>query len=162
MSDRKVFLSIDVVRSIIDPLFVKSVTDRKFIIDALISMLDDSNLQMFLSLLQKKDYKPLERFDYVKFKYDKASKKFTDEYYLESLEDKGCVRDGYLFGRVLSDSSWHTNFNPYYHSMKVEVYAYDEDKGIRGIEEEAIDTLCLEKCDKLDMPFFKLQNDAKQ
>tara|TARA_R100001463_G_C3544514_1_gene222597 strand:- start:4239 stop:4745 length:507 start_codon:yes stop_codon:yes gene_type:complete len=157
MSRRKVYLPIEVVRSIIEPLFVKSVTDRKFIIDGLIGMLDDNSLEMFLSLTQKKSYKELNVGDYIKIKHTNVSKKFTDTYLLDKLEDNGLMKDGYLYGKILNDSSWHSNFNPYYPTMNIEMYVYDSSGKVAVADHENVNTLCIEHCSKLEIPYFSLQ-----
>ena len=130
MSRRKVYLPIEVVRSIIEPLFIKSVSDRKFIIDGLMGLLDDNSLEMFLSLIQKKDYKELNVGDYIKIKHTNVSKKFTDTYLLDKLEDNGFMK---------------------------EIYVYDSSGKAAVADCENVNTLCIEHCSKLEIPYFSLQ-----
>ena len=158
MSDRKINMPIGLVKQMIDPLFIKSVRDKQFVIDAFISMLPDYNLEMFLELVSKNKYTPLKKGSHVMFKPDGY---WFDDYDQDTMIDVGLsTNDNYVYGIVLDDDSYTSNFNPYAHKMKVKIYAwYDNELTYR---KESISTMDLTVIKESDIPYFKIiKNEIK-
>jgi hypothetical protein len=157
---KKVTLPLKLVKQLVDPIFVKSIRDKTFISDALMNMLGDSNLEFFLDLISREDYTPVTQGCHVKFKLPKYK---LDEYNKDILIDMGLYDNGYVYGEVLEDDSYSSDFDPYHYKMKVNVLMHTLDHTvdtgilIRGVP-ESIDTKDLIVIDKLSIKHYQLNN----
>ena len=159
--NRRVKIPIETVKSILSPMFVKSIRDKSFVIDAFMSMITDSDIELLLELMNRDSHKVLSQRDYVKFKPSKA---IIDGFDIDLLEDSGLYKDGYMFGRLINDSSWSSDFNPYYPSMKIGIFNHGKniENAMNDSDPFQVDTMKIEPISKESIPYFKLINSVKE
>ena len=84
-----------------------------------------------------------DRNDIVTFKPDPWILK--DKFETDRMLDWGLLsRDGYLYGKIISDASYKDKFNPFNYQMELLVFICNEDEEMIGIKEN-INTLHLTK-----------------
>ena len=150
---RNITLDDNKIKAIIEKVFSKDYRDT-VIVDALVKMLGDSSLDMFIHIMFNNNYKLLEVGDYVKFKPGKYDFENRDD---DVMIDKGIMsRDGYMYGEVLGDSSYSDDFNPTYYKMKLAVLLCDGDKII--IQDNEVKTLDCIKINASDVKYNKLMS----
>ena len=150
---RNITLNDDKIKAIIEKVFSKEYRDT-VIVDALVKMLGDSSLDMFIHIMFNTDYKLLEVGDYVKFKPSKYDFENRDD---DIMIDQGIMgKDGYMYGEVLGDTSYSDDFNPTYYKLKLGVLLCDEDKII--MQDYEIKTLDCIKIDSSDIKYNELMN----
>jgi hypothetical protein len=74
------------------------------------------------------------------------------------IDKKLMTEDGYVYGIVDQDGSWSTDgeFNPYYGTMKIQVYVWTDDTV--ATQEETVNTFDLKAFDKSYLPKFNDKN----
>ena len=145
MSDRNVTLDNNKVKKIISDVFDKKYKDT-VLVDALVNMLGDSSLDMFIHIMFTPDYELLKIGDYVKFKPGK----YDFEKDRDTMVDKGLMKDGYIYGELLKDTSYSDDFNPTYYKMLINVFAINDGGNIICIDHET-KTLDLIKINKSEI-----------
>lgn len=154
--EKKINIPMSMVKTLVEPLFIKSVRDKQFVVDALLSMVPEHTLVMFLELANLQSYKPLKKGMHVRFK---RTKFYGSDYDADIMTDKGLLKDGYLYGYIDNDDSYHTEFNPYEPRMKVKYYVWSGSEVI--LLDDTVNTLDIEEFAKKDITYFKLQNAIK-
>tara|TARA_R110000824_G_C15088852_1_gene665134 strand:+ start:382 stop:912 length:531 start_codon:yes stop_codon:yes gene_type:complete len=159
--NRRVKIPIETVKSILSPMFVKSIRDKSFVIDAFMSMITDNDIELLLELINRDSFKVLSQRDYVKFK---PSNSIIDRFDIDLLEDAGLYKDGYMFGRLIDDSSWSSDFNPYYPSMKIGIFNHGKniEDAMNDSDPFQINTMNIEPISKDSIPYFKLRDNVKE
>lgn len=129
-------------------------------IEAIVNNMADSSLEYMLHMLTSKEPETLiYPGNYVKVPMDKYhSTKYFD---YGTLKDMGLVtEDGMVYAEIVGDSSWGSEYNPFYGSMKVKYLYHDDDKQLK-FHEDSINTSDLTLIDKLDIEYFKSLNHGK-
>ena len=121
MSERNITLDNNKVKKIISDVFDKKYKDT-VLVDALVNMLGDSSLDMFIHIMFTPNYELLSIGDYVKFKPGKYD--FSQD--RDIIIDKGFMKDGYMYGEVLKDTSYGDDFNPTYYKMLINVFTVND------------------------------------
>lgn len=156
IGEKKINMPMSMVKTLVEPLFIKSVRDKQFVIDALLTMVPESQLVMFLELANMQSYKPLEKGMHIRFK---RTRFYGNDYDADLMVDKGLLKNGYLYGYIDDDDSYHKEFNPYEPRMKVKYYAWTGNDVI--ILDDTVDTLDIEKFEKENITYFKLEDAMK-
>lgn len=154
--NRKINVPVKFIKEMIRSLFNTEAKKQNHIIEGLMSMLSDYQLEMFIELINTQDYIPIKQYSYVKFK---PNKYYLDDYNKDVIEDLGLYKDGYLFAYVYDHDSYHSDFNSYSHKMKVKVYLISD--GEMCEVKDTMNTLDLTPVDKLEIPYFQLQEVLK-
>jgi len=141
----------DVLSTLIDSEGLGNWKNCKHIIDLLISLPEHSVSALITLVLAKKEREPLKMGDHVTFK----PSSYSSHYDRDVMIDKKLMsEDGYVYGIVDQDGSWSTDgeFNPYYGTMKIQVYVWSDDTVIT--QEETVNTFDLKTISKSDLPKF--------
>jgi hypothetical protein len=141
----------DLLSTLVNTKEIGNIDNKQFLIDLLLTLPEDSiNALLTISILKEK-YVPLVNGDTVMFKPHYAS----STYDRDIMIDKGMMTpDGRVFGTVTGDGSWSSSgdFNPYYGTMKVDVFIWKDSK--IDLYEENVSTFELEIIDPYDLPQF--------
>lgn len=141
----------DVLSTLVDTKSIGMAENSKHITDLLVSLPEHSVSALITLVLAKTERKPLKVGDHVTFKTSPYSSKYDKDVMI----DKNLMtEDGYVFGILDQDGSWNTDgeFNPYYGTMKVQVYIWTDDTV--ATQEETCDTFDLQFINKEDLPKF--------
>ena len=141
----------DVLSTLVDSKGLGTEKNCKHITDLLISLPEHSVSALITLVLAKKERKPLKIGDHVTFKPSSYSSHYDRDV---MIDKKLMTEDGYVYGIVDQDGSWSTDgeFNPYYGTMKIQVYVWTDDTV--ATQEETVNTFDLKAIDKLDLPKF--------
>ena len=141
----------DVLSTLVDSNGLGTEKNCKHITDLLISLPEHSVSALITLVLAKKERKPLKIGDHVTFKPSSYSSHYDRDV---MIDKKLMTEDGYVYGIVDQDGSWSTDgeFNPYYGTMKIQVYVWTDDTV--ATQEETVNTFDLKAIDKLDLPKF--------
>ena len=151
MSERNITLNNNKVKKIISDVFDKRYKDT-VLVDALVNMLSDSSLDMFIHIMFEPDYELLEIGNYVKFKPGK----YDFDINRDIMIDKGVMKNGYMYGEVLKDSSYGNDFNPTYYKMLLNVLVLDDNgKVIR--KDHEVKTIEITKIDKSEIKYLNYE-----
>ena len=141
----------DLLSTLVNTKEIGNINNKKHLIDLLLTLPEDSiNALLSISIL-KDEYIPIIINDMVKFK----TPSYSSVYDHDIMIDKGMMtHDGKIFGTVIGDGSWSDNgdFNPYYGTMKVNVFIWKNGKV--DIYEDNVSTFELEIIDPYDLPDF--------
>ena len=124
--NRTIKLNISQLKVLLSDLFNQKNLDTVQA-DAILHMLTDAQIELLMHIMSTPDYKFLKRNQRVKFipnKYD------FDDVNIDILQDLGYVdKDGYHYGKVISDSSFAgSDFNPTSYMMKLECVTLENNK----------------------------------
>tara|TARA_R110000824_G_scaffold79883_2_gene201202 strand:- start:2337 stop:2831 length:495 start_codon:yes stop_codon:yes gene_type:complete len=155
-TEKKINIPMSMVKTLVEPLFIKSVRDKQFVVDALLSMVPEQQLVMFLEIANMQSYKTLEKGMHIRFK---RTKFYGSDYDADIMVDKGLLKKGYLYGYIENDDSYHIEFNPYESRMKVKYYVWSDNKII--LLDDTVNTLDIEEFPKENITFFKLEDAMK-
>ena len=113
----------DVLSTLVDSNGLGTEKNCKHITDLLISLPEHSVSALITLVLAKKERKPLKIGDHVTFKPSSYSSHYDRDV---MIDKKLMTEDGYVYGIVDQDGSWSTDgeFNPYYGTMKIQVYVF--------------------------------------
>lgn len=141
----------DVLSTLVDTKGIGIEKNAKHITDLLVSLPEHSVSALITLVLAKTERKPLKVGDHVTFKASPYSSKFDKDVMI----DKNLMTaDGYVFGILDQDGSWNSDgeFNPYYGTMKVQVYIWTDNTV--ATQEETCETFDLQFINKADLPKF--------
>lgn len=141
----------DVLSTLVDSKGLGTEKNCKHITDLLISLPEHSVSALITLVLAKKERKPLKIGDHVTFKPSSYSSHYDRDV---MIDKKLMTEDGYVYGIVDQDGSWSTDgeFNPYYGTMKIQVYVWTDDTV--ATQEESVNTFDLKAIDESDLPKF--------
>lgn len=122
------------------------------LVDALLNMLSDSSLDMLIHIMFEPDYALLSIGDYVKFKPGKYDFNTEDD----TMVDIGLMKDGYMYGEILKDTSYGNEFNPTYYKMLINVLVLDDDNIVIRKDHE-VRTIELTKIDVKDIKYLSYE-----
>ena len=130
----------DVLSTLVDSKGLGTEKNCKHITDLLISLPEHSVSALITLVLAKKERKPLKIGDHVTFKPSSYSSHYDRDV---MIDKKLMTEDGYVYGIVDQDGSWSTDgeFNPYYGTMKIQVYVWTDDTV--ATQEESVNTFDL-------------------
>lgn len=141
MSDKNYQVDKQTVRGILSDLInvdgIAHYKNKKYLIELLLTLPEDSISALINLSLIKDDYIPIKLNDSVKYKHPSYSVHHQID--RDIMIDKGLItNDGYIFGTVIGDGSWSSiaDFNPYYNFMKVNFYVWVDGK--MEINEETV------------------------
>ena len=103
-------------------------TNMDIVIQMIFSTLNESSIkgEYFLYLLTAENAELLNKHDYFKCvpeKYD-VNSKFT----YDQLKDLGLLsEDNMVYGKVLDDDGWSSDYDPFYGRVKVEMFYHTND-----------------------------------
>jgi hypothetical protein len=139
----------DVLSNLIDSKQLGHQKNAEHIVNYLMN-LQEADVEMLLSISTMKNTFPiLEVSSIVMF----IPTKYSGLYDFDILKDKGLMNsDGYMYGTILSDGDWRSEFNPYYKSMKLNAFTWDKSKVVTV--EDTISTLDIIEIDPSDLPDF--------
>jgi len=141
----------DVLSTLVDTKGLGTEENSKHITNLLMTLPEHSISALISLILAKKERKPLAIGDHVTFK----PSSYSSHYDRDVMIDKKLMsEDGYVYGIVDQDGSWSHDeeFNPYYSTMKVQVYVWTDNTVIT--QEETVNTFDLKPIDKSDLPNF--------
>lgn len=149
------------VTNIFTDLLEKKCVNKDLAIDGIVHMINDSAMEYILDLLSRKDkVKLIQPKDYVKLEIITyhIDKKFN----YDVLSEMGllCTETNSVYGRVVGDSSWGSDYNPYYGSLKIAMFYHDDDGKLKEYE-ETINTVSVTRIKKEDIPYFKSLENGK-
>jgi len=141
----------DVLSTLVDAKGLGTEKNSKHITDLLISLPEHSVSALITLVLAKKERKPFKIGDHVTFKPSSYSSHYDRDV---MIDKKLMTEDGYVYGIVDQDGSWSTDgeFNPYFGTMKIQVYVWTDDTV--ATQEETVSTFDLKAIDKSDLPKF--------
>ena len=141
----------DVLSTLVDSKGLGTEKNCKHITDLLISLPEHSVSALITLVLAKKERKPLKIGDHVTFKPSSYSSHYDRDV---MIDKKLMTEDGYVYGIVDQDGSWSTDgeFNPYYGTMKIQVYVWTDDTV--ATQEETVNTFDLKAIYISDLPKF--------
>lgn len=141
----------DVLSTLVDSKGLGTEKNCKHITDLLISLPEHSVSALITLVLAKKERKPLKIGDHVTFKPSSYSSHYDRDV---MIDKKLMTEDGYVYGIVDQDGSWSTDgeFNPYYGTMKIQVYVWTDDTV--ATQEESVNTFDLKAIYISDLPKF--------
>lgn len=126
-------------------------------IDAFVNNCSDSQLNYMLKITTE----PTELIyqgDYVKLKWSELTTSDEKVYSYSDCIDSGFAEDGYMFGQVLEDGSWRSEYNPFEGTVKLKILLpQDADASDFEITLSTTDVI---KIDKYDIPYFKMMKDG--
>ena len=138
---RNITLDNNKLKKIISDIFDKRYKDTA-LVDALVNMLGDSSLDMLI----------LEIGDYVKFK----PSKYDFDIDRDIMIDKGVMKNGYMYGEVLKDTSYNDDFNPTYYKMLLNVITLNDDGTVIRQDHE-VKTIEITKIDKSEIKYLNYE-----
>ena len=141
----------DVLSTLVDAKGLGTEKNSKHITDLLISLPEHSVSALITLVLAKKERKPFKIGDHVTFKPSSYSSHYDRDV---MIDKKLMTEDGYVYGIVDQDGSWSIDgeFNPYFGTMKIQVYVWTDDTV--ATQEETVSTFDLKAIDKSDLPKF--------
>jgi len=99
----------------------------------------------------KEKFVPLQPGDYCVLPYPEY---IEDKFDLDTLKELGLhPKSGYLYGKVINDDSWSSDYNMYSAKLKVNVLIHNEEKKL-NYAEHVLDHLSLVKVDKESIKYF--------
>tara|TARA_R110001583_G_scaffold120648_1_gene271933 strand:+ start:2069 stop:2527 length:459 start_codon:yes stop_codon:yes gene_type:complete len=148
---RNITLDNNKLKKIISDIFDKRYKDTA-LVDALVNMLGDSSLDMLIHIMFEPDYELLEIGDYVKFK----PSKYDFDIDRDIMIDKGVMKNGYMYGEVLKDTSYNDDFNPTYYKMLLNVITLNDDGTVIRQDHE-VKTIEITKIDKSEIKYLNYE-----
>ena len=141
----------DVLSTLVDAKGLGTEKNCKHVTDLLISLPEDSVSALITVVLAKKERKPLKIGDHVTFKPSSYSSHYDRDV---MIDKKLMTEDGYVYGIVDQDGSWSNDgdFNPYYGTMKIQVFVWNNE--FIAKQEESVNTFDLKVINKSDLPKF--------
>ena len=141
----------DVLSTLVDAKGLGTEKNCKHVTDLLISLPEDSVSALITLVLAKKERKPLKIGDHVTFKPSSYSSHYDRDV---MIDKKLMTEDGYVYGIVDQDGSWSNDgdFNPYYGTMKIQVFVWNNE--FIAKQEESVNTFDLKVINKSDLPKF--------
>ena len=141
--------------NIFTELLKKNGTNKQMAIEAIVTHINDSALEYIMDLLSAPEKMELvypNEYVRVPIKQYHVNNKFD----YDVLKEMGllCEETNSVYGRINGDSSWSSEYNPYYGSLKVALFYHDKDNQISEYE-ETINTSEVVKVKKNEIPYFK-------
>ena len=137
-------VSNQIVRKLIEPIINKDIKNWRIVLDAIKHWLSDAQMEMLLEIIHNDGFIVHKLGDIVKFKPE--SWHFKDQIMHDVMKDWHLMdHKGYMYGKIVGDTSYDNTFNPFYYKMKLKVYLHGEninDKDLRVIDHE-VDTTSL-------------------
>lgn len=131
----------------------KSINKSLFIKAVMKSCEGTSRMEYLLHLLHNKSSiltNPGDYFSIIPPKYHK-----DDKFNYDTLKDLGLVTKDYeVYGRIINDESWGSDYDPFYGRVKTILFYHDKD-GKMVNHEESINTSSLNIINKSDILYFK-------
>jgi hypothetical protein len=158
MNDRNITLNNDKIKAIISDVFDKKYKNT-VLIDALVNMLSDSSLDIFIHIMFNPDYELLKIGDYIKFK----PSKYEFEHDRDIMVDKGLMKDGYMYGEILKDTSYGDDFNPTYYKMLTNVFIINDDGNVicQDHEQKTLDLIKINKSEIKHLTWLEEKVDSE-
>jgi|TARA_R110001592_G_scaffold54388_1_gene166368 hypothetical protein len=148
---RNITLDNDKIKHMLSSVFDDDYKDS-VLVDALLNMLSDSSIDMLIHIMFKPDYELLSIGDYVKFKPSKYD--FNAD--VDTMIDLGIMKDGYMYGEVLKDTSYGSDFNPTYYKMLLNTITLNDDGTVIRQDHE-VNTIQITKIDKKDIKYLSYE-----
>ena len=150
-------LSQHIVEDMIDPILTKNCKNRAVIKQMFLTLLNPEQIETLLEIIYHRGvYTPLKQGDYVKLK--PKSYWEGEIYERDRLKDLGLLSDDEIFslyGQIIHDGDWSDdNFNPFFETMKVKIYLYDEDTKKMFKKEEKISISDLQVIEKSSIKYY--------
>jgi len=137
-------ISKQTLRKLIEPIINKDIKNWRIVLDAMKHWLSDAQMELLLEIVHNDGYIVHRLGDVVKFQPE--SWHFKDQIMNDVMKDwKLMDHKGYMYGKIVGDTSYDDTFNPFYYKMKLKVYLHGEninDKDIRVVDHE-VDTVNL-------------------
>tara|TARA_R110001592_G_scaffold85153_8_gene251520 strand:- start:6723 stop:7208 length:486 start_codon:yes stop_codon:yes gene_type:complete len=131
----KLNISEDVLNKLIINIFnITSDNNGNHIKNILLNSLPDHSKETILHLAcVGSDYTTVYPGDYVKVKPPSyhAGTEFEWDVMADMKLDAG---NGFVFGKVIGDGSYRSDYNPFYASIKVELMYHDADRSLKNVE----------------------------
>ena len=116
-----------IIKKLIEPVINKDIKNHAHITSALMNWLTDSNLETMLEMIHNDGFTTHNIGDIVKFKPETWW--FKDEMMWDIMKDwKLMDSRGYIYGKVVGDTGYSEDFDPYHYQLKVKVYIHGEDR----------------------------------
>jgi len=148
-------LPIEVVEKLIDPMFAKSIKNRKSIKSMVLNIFSSHQIELLVNMLHKDaTHKELLPGCYVLVE---PQNYWEGEIYDgDRMRDLGLMHsDGRIYGQVKDDSSWDSDsFNPYYVTFKLELLIVDKNLNLE-LRSEEMSMTSIEFIDKGEIKYFK-------
>ncbi len=130
-------------------------------IHGIVTCMNDTSLEYILHMLTGKEIEQLiYPGDYIKLPFDKYHQSKGECDY-STLKDLGLItRDGMVYAEVISDSSWGSEYNPYYGALKIKYLYHDDNKQLKFYE-DSINTTSVIRVDRNEIEYFKSLDHGK-
>tara|TARA_R110000744_G_scaffold242730_1_gene359783 strand:- start:452 stop:943 length:492 start_codon:yes stop_codon:yes gene_type:complete len=116
-------ISNQIVSKLIKPLINKDIKNWRIVLDAIEHWLTESQLEMLLEMIHNDGYKVHQLGDIVKFKPE--SWDFKDLMMPDIMKDWELMDSrGYMYGKIVGDTSFDDRYNPFYYKLKLKVYLH--------------------------------------
>jgi hypothetical protein len=147
---KSISISTENIKMFVGDIFTKKYKESAMM-DSVIHMLTDSQLEFLIHIMFKPDYELLNINDYVKFKPGKYEFEDWDR---DIMIDKGIMSsDGYMYGIIMGDTGYGTDFNPTHYKLKVTVLLCHNSVIVQDHEVKTLDCI---KIDPEDVKYNKL------
>ena len=153
-------LPIEVIEKLIDPMFAKSIKNRKSIKSMVLNIFGSHQIELLVSMLHKNEIHK-EFFPGCYVLVEPKNYWEGEVYDGDRMKDLGLMHsDGRIYGQVKDDSSWDSDsFNPYYVTYKIELLIVDENLNLE-LKLEELSMTGLEFIDKSEIKYFKAKKDG--
>lgn len=148
-----------VYQLLISALDNKTIDKTLFVRAVMSSTQGSSRMEYLLHLLYNKDTVLPKRGDY--FSVTPISHHVDSKFNYDTLKDLGLLSDDYeIYGKILDDEGWATDYDPFYGRVKVELYYNDSDGKMEKFN-HTLNTASLNIINKLEIKYFKSLEDGK-
>ena len=145
--------------SLIKAALMNPNTDKDIFVQAIIKMAGDSTYrsEYLLHLLYEKNVELFDKGDYFKVFPEKYT--LNKDYSWDKLKDLSLVsEDGMVYGKIVDDSGWSSDYDPYYGRVKVQMLYHSNDGKELQLKDDELNTSSLIKIKKEDILHFKKLN----
>jgi hypothetical protein len=147
-------------------IFKKSLEDKDNVnystaLEAIVASTSDEAMELILDMLSSNEvYEPIQKSDYVTVPISSYHTRNYCNY--DTLKEMGliCPDTDRVYAKVIDDSSWGSDYNPYHGMLKVS-FLYHNDAKELHYHEDSVHTIDVKKVNKNDIAYFKNLNHGK-
>lgn len=130
-------------------------------LEAIVLSTSDEAMELILDMLSSNEiYEPIQKSDYVTVPISSYHTRNYCNY--DTLKEMGliCPDTDRVYAKVIDDSSWGSDYNPYHGMLKVSFLYHDDAKKLHH-HEDSVHTIDVKKVNKDDIAYFKNLNHGK-
>lgn len=130
-------------------------------LEAIVVSTSDEAMELILDMLSSNEvYEPIQKSDYVTVPISNYHTRNYCNY--DTLKEMGliCPRTDRVYAKVIGDTSWGSDYNPYHGMLKVSFLYHDDAKNLHH-HEDSVHTIDVNKVDKNEILYFKNLNHGK-